>query len=182
MPPGETRGRSGCILPEINGAVASIDGAGIAGETVAPCSGKSTDLVAVIETPRVSNPGWGNSFRQGQLADPELDRPSKLRPRCHRCQLCDQLIDARADTLGDKKLQAPRQAIQFSWPIRQGQWQGSAQRFRQFCQDLDGQVVDLAGMMQHVGAVRIKRSANNAGYALTINAKGVAAQPNGVSR
>src|SRR6266851_9841063 len=119
MPTGETGGMSRRILPEINGAVASIDGAGIAGETVAPCSGKSTDLVAVIETPRVSNRGWGNSFRQGQLADPELDRPSKLRPRCHRCQLCDQLIDVRADTLGDEKLQAVGKAVQFSWPIRQ---------------------------------------------------------------
>jgi hypothetical protein len=48
---------------------------------------------------------------------------------------------------GDKKLQALRQAIQFSWPIRQGPWQASPQRLRQFCAKLKekGQRELLAG-------------------------------------
>jgi hypothetical protein len=33
--------------------------------------------------------------------------------------------------------------------------QRSAQRLRRFCKNCNGQVVNLAGMMQHVRAVRI---------------------------
>src|SRR5260370_31632492 len=106
MAPGETRGRSGRILPEINGAMASIDGAGIAGETVAPCSGKRTNLVAVIETPRVSNHRWGNSLRQGQCLNPEPNDPRQLRPSGHGRELGHEIVKGSIGTAGGHKLHA----------------------------------------------------------------------------
>src|SRR3982074_3431060 len=98
MAPGETGGRSGRILPEINGTVASIDGAGIAGETVTPRSGKQTNLVGVIEAPRVSNPGWGNTFRQGQCLNPEPNHPRQPRPSGHGRELGHEIIKGSIGT------------------------------------------------------------------------------------
>src|SRR5262249_7832108 len=120
MAPDETGGRSRRILPEIDGTVASVDGAGIAGETVAPYSGKRTNLITVVQTPRVRNARWRNTFRQGQCLDPQPNHRRQLRPTGHGSELGHEINKGSIGTTGDKKLQALRQAIQFSWPVRQG--------------------------------------------------------------
>ena len=94
------------VLPEVDGASASIDGAAISSEAIPPRPAERTDRVNPIQASSIANRGWRHRFRQRQPADPELDHPSQLRPRRHRCQRCYQLIDVRADAAGDEKLQA----------------------------------------------------------------------------
>ena len=51
MSPDEAGGRLLCILPEVHGAAASIDGAAIIAEAVAPRSGERSQLVNSIKAP-----------------------------------------------------------------------------------------------------------------------------------
>ena len=51
MSPDEAGGRALCILPEIYGTAASIDGAAIIAEAVAPRSGERSQLVNSIKAP-----------------------------------------------------------------------------------------------------------------------------------
>src|SRR5580704_14052788 len=113
MPIEQAGSRSFCALREVDGASASIDRTAITSETIPPPPGERTDRTDPIQTSTIANRGWRHRFRQKQPADPELDHRSQLRPRRHCCQLYYQLIDVRADTAGQEKLQAVGKAVQF---------------------------------------------------------------------
>jgi hypothetical protein len=55
MSPHQGGGRPLCILPEIHGAAASIDGAAIIPQAVAPRSGEASQLVNPIKAPGEAN-------------------------------------------------------------------------------------------------------------------------------
>jgi hypothetical protein len=143
MSPDEAGGRLLCILPEINGAAASIDGAAIIAEAVAPCSGERSQLVNSIKTPTEANCCRWHHLRQRQTVYPELNDRGQLGPGSHGRQLCNHLIEVRGDAPGDEKPQPVSKTIQFARPIRDGEREWSAQRLWQISKNPDSQVIDL---------------------------------------
>ena len=113
--------------------------------TFPPGLAEATDLVDPIKAPTVANGRGQHRFGQRQHADPEPKDSSQLRPRRHLRQLCHQLIDIRGGAAGDEKLQTDGKAVQFSWPIRQGECERSAQWRRQVADDgaSGGYIYDL---------------------------------------
>ena len=153
----QTRQAAGllCILPEIHGTAASIDGAAIIAEAVAPCSGEASQLVNSIKAPSEANCCRRHHLRQRQTVDPELNDRSQLGPGSHRRQLCNRFIKIRNHATGDEKPQAVSKTIQFARPIRDGECEWSAQRLWQISKNRDSQVIDLCRVVQDLGAVRI---------------------------
>ena len=100
MSPDEAGGRSLCILPEIHGAAASIDGAAIIAEAVAPRSGERSQVVNSIKAPSEADCCRRHHLRQRQTVDPELNDRSQLGRGSHRRQLCNRLIEVRGDVPG----------------------------------------------------------------------------------
>jgi hypothetical protein len=175
MSPDQARGRLLCIVPEVQGAAASIDGGAIIGEAVSPRSGEASQVVNPIKAPSEANCCRRHHLRQRQTVDPGLNDHSELGPGSHARQLCNHLIEIRGHAPGDEKPQSIGKTIQFPRPIRHGERQWSAQRLCQISKNCDSQVVDLFRVVQDLAAVAISEQEHEPSIILLL--QGLARQP-----
>ena len=175
MAPGEAGGRLLCILPEVHGAAASIDGAAIIAEAVAPGSGEASQLVNSVKAPSEAHCCRRHHLRQRQTVDPRPDDRGQLGRGSYSRQLCNHLIEIRGHAPGDEKPQAIGKTIQFARPIRHGERQWSPQRLWQVGKNRDSQVIDLCRVVQDLAAVRISEQEHEPLIILLL--QGLARQP-----
>jgi hypothetical protein len=169
MSPDEAGGRSLCIVSEVHGAAASIDGGAIIAQAVAPRSGERSQLVDSIKAPSEADGCRRHHLRQRQTIHPELNDRSQLGPGGHRRQLCNRLIEIRGHAPGDEKPQSVSKTIQFMRPIQHGEcertqrlWQISKNRDKPGRRYLPRGAGPLRCPDQRAGA----RAVDNSGVAL----------------
>ena len=105
MPIDQAGSRSFRVVPEVNGAAASIDSAAISSEAIPPRPAERTDRVDPVQASSIANRGWRHRFRQ-TTCRPELDHRSQLR----------RAVTFASCAIGHRHSASRRRDIETQWP------------------------------------------------------------------